>query len=466
MLTDAADQLRVHEENCCAGYWHHSHGQRRSLDKFVSALSTIYQNRKSWRETSDLRLTTLLHSYFMKRATDPRDKIYGLLGLVSKWGQSDPVVPNYNITPRQLFERVAHHWIDIDSNLEFLYFRSEHMIAKSDLSSQNKSSGQIQFTQSSWAPDWSNLSGSYSIQAIVDRIGRARVFAADRCASATRHTRQYLVTVSPVMTEASVLPVASYPVGHVQDRTEWLAKGKGIRGLKLTPNENSSFDLLGDELFQRQFPDRPREYLRDQYSGPTSELKYNKYTNEIGTRYDALCRAMIADSMINHESTSAGSKEISSFRRATQEDVESVQLWRNWLSRERKSSIDGHAPPTTHEFADKKTFDRVLAADGAVRSALTDRRVVYLDTGHVGIAPRFAQPHDVVMVFEGATTPFMVRAFGSVKIHGLPNVNGSPLEPQHIWAVVGECYIIGIMDGEVIDYYRRAGKDSETIYLV
>jgi hypothetical protein len=170
--------------------------------------------------------------------------------------------------------------------------------------------------------------------------------------------------------------------------------------------------------------------------------------------------------MINHDSTPAGSKEISSFRRATQADVESVRLWRRWMSRERKNNIDDHTPPTTHEFADKETFHRVLAADGAVRSALTDRRVVYLDTGHVGIAPRFAQPRDVVMVFEGATTPFMVRALGSVEIQGLPNVNDCPLGPQQIWAVVGECYIIGIMDGEVIDYYRRAGKDSETIYLV
>jgi hypothetical protein len=306
MLTDAADQLRVHEENCCAGYWHHSHGQRRSLDKFVSALSTIYQNRKSWRETSDLRLTTLLHSYFMKSATDPRDKIYGLLGLVCKWGRSDPVVPNYNITSRQLFERIPHHWIDIDGNLDFLYFRSGHrehfqtIISGITREGDVASSDRVQFTQSSWAPSWSNMSGSKTIQSIVDRIGRARIFAADHRGSAIRDTRQYLVTVSPVMTEASVLPIASYHVGQVTNNKEWDTELSMLYRAKHL-NEFHSLDRYGDQLFQRQFPDPPSDYLRGQYSGPTSELNYTKCTDGIKTRYDALCRVMIADSMINHD---------------------------------------------------------------------------------------------------------------------------------------------------------------------
>jgi hypothetical protein len=127
-------------------------------------------------------------------------------------------------------------YIDIESNLDFPYFGSRPSVSEEDHNGavenkfnadcrtiqsgltthagigsvpESKSPGWIQFPRCSWAPDWSNMSGTETIQTIANHIARARIFAASKGCSARRHTQQYPTIESPVMTKASILPVAS-----------------------------------------------------------------------------------------------------------------------------------------------------------------------------------------------------------------------------------------------------------------
>ncbi|KAK1689361.1 heterokaryon incompatibility protein-domain-containing protein [Colletotrichum godetiae] len=55
------------------------------------------------------RLTRLLAFSKDYQCTDPRDRVYGLLGLTEEDGVQDRLPADYNITPFQLYHRVIHH---------------------------------------------------------------------------------------------------------------------------------------------------------------------------------------------------------------------------------------------------------------------------------------------------------------------------------------------------------------------
>ena len=53
--------------------------------------------------------------------------------------------------------------------------------------------------------------------------------------------------------------------------------------------------------------------------------------------------------------------------------------------------------------------------------------------GYIGLAPRYAEPEDWIGVFKGGKVPPVIRADGPC------------------WQLIGECYVHGIMKGEVWD---------------
>ncbi|RSL58747.1 hypothetical protein CEP54_007648 [Fusarium duplospermum] len=67
------------------------------------------------------------------------------------------------------------------------------------------------------------------------------------------------------------------------------------------------------------------------------------------------------------------------------------------------------------------------------KHALTLRNVFVTEKGWMGLGPRFVQPGDIVAVLFGADIPYILR----------------PVEDHYI--LVGECYVHGIMDGELMD---------------
>jgi hypothetical protein len=69
----------------------------------------------------------------------------------------------------------------------------------------------------------------------------------------------------------------------------------------------------------------------------------------------------------------------------------------------------------------------------AMRTVMISRRLFVTETGYVGAAPVSARVGDIVCIFEGGAVPYVIRAD---KVEG--------------WRFIGECYVQGIMDGEVL----------------
>ena len=61
------------------------------------------------------------------------------------------------------------------------------------------------------------------------------------------------------------------------------------------------------------------------------------------------------------------------------------------------------------------------------------RRMIVTQNGYIGLAPCTTEPDDIICIFLGAQTPFILRQ-----------------EEDH-WILLGECYIHGMMDGRAFD---------------
>jgi hypothetical protein len=83
--------------------------------------------------------------------------------------------------------------------------------------------------------------------------------------------------------------------------------------------------------------------------------------------------------------------------------------------------------------------------------ACDGRRFFVTDTGHIGLAPDFARVGDSVHVLKGASVPFIFRENPHSYANELMTVR-----------LVGECYVQGIMRGEI---WADAPKVEELVII-
>jgi hypothetical protein len=81
--------------------------------------------------------------------------------------------------------------------------------------------------------------------------------------------------------------------------------------------------------------------------------------------------------------------------------------------------------------------------------AIIDRHSCFITkSGYIGIGPNNAMAGDVVAIFSGAKTPFILRKVELDDSGQATNpLTGDPDEQR--WRIVGSCYVQGLMDNEV-----------------
>lgn len=391
-----------------------------------------------WQDDPTTTLIRLLSIYYPRQATDARDKVYGLLGLVRHWGDAAPLVPDYSISDQRVFEDAAFNIMATTKSLDFLYFRAPKLVERIQMLQKvaelcehpNSGPDSISWPFSSWATDWGRINEAGYETIVAESIARSQVFNACASLPAPYYSPLFTEERSPIG-RATVLTVSAYRIGKIRDDF-WDKKSYG-KYLLTTPHVNINSNELA-------LPLRPnKEVLKPYIAG--------------GTLYDAMCRAICGDTFFTDE-VGAGSK--STYRRATSDDVESVKLWRKWL---RKLQDPGGTReiPQRKAFGSDEEYQRVLSADRAVRSAGIMRRYFDMEEGYIGLAED-AQGEDEIMVLLGAKTPFVLRSAGHMKIEGLG------LKP--VYVVIGECYLVGCMDGQVVRRMQGQRKEPEEVYLI
>ncbi|KAM0425499.1 hypothetical protein ACHAPT_009288 [Fusarium lateritium] len=109
--------------------------------------------------TPDFKLVSTLYETRGFQCKDARDRVFGVLSLVTNVGREDGILgPNYRASVEEVFQSVARWEIEKNHNLELLSYCSRKELNHPDLPS--------------WAPDFSDIEDSYAISFLQKRDAR------------------------------------------------------------------------------------------------------------------------------------------------------------------------------------------------------------------------------------------------------------------------------------------------------
>lgn len=89
-----------------------------------------------------------------------------------------------------------------------------------------------------------------------------------------------------------------------------------------------------------------------------------------------------------------------------------------------------------------------------------NRRLVITSSGLLGLAPAATQPGDCIIVIMNHGIPVVARPVGIMK-------RSEMHLPVITWRIVGECFVDGMMEGEMVrEHIARGSREPDYLVIV
>jgi len=160
-----------------------------------------------------------------------------------------------------------------------------------------------------------------------------------------------------------------------------------------------------------------------------------------GRTFSAFWRTLLGDCFLPYresqdlfhslQTSKDGSCKLS-IRRVVAADCLPFLLW--WFGRVRRLEVE--------KVKKISTIPAVININASFMRATSGRRMFITSQGYIGLGPEHTRCGDQVAVLLGGSTPFMLREAGSTAAG----------EAQ--WSLLGDCYVHGCMDGELVEGQR------------
>ncbi|KAI1419219.1 HET-domain-containing protein [Xylaria sp. FL1777] len=392
-----------HLSSCCLDMQKSWDSQLPSANTLYNVLQMVGQQMQLSRirdGRSDKSFCQVISHIRHRQATDPRDKVYGLLGMVD---DGDSISIDYNSPVEVVYEESTRRIIAKTRNLDILV----HVVRDPN---ESRFSGRAKSRLSSlpsWVPDWDASFDTVRNQShgVLFRLRSLRLFNA--CGSRdfsvlTTSTEQGSLWVSGITFDvvARISPM-NYSAGD---------KTKAIRNWRV---------MTGVE----EEPDRPYP------SG--------------GTILDAFWRTLCFDTSASADPSQPGLE----YERAVPHDrvIHDTFWFISLLSlydRPKHDQLCG-------EFQDNlggNVFSQRVAR------TILDRRFFLTEKGYIGLAPDDVNEGDMICALAGGRLPFILRDASTTSKR-----LGKSTDIPRTYKLVGDAYLHGIMDGEAV-----AGVNEES----
>lgn len=342
-----------------------------------------------------------------RKSTDPRDKVYALLGLAKEF---DDFIVDYALPISEVYERSTMELIRQNRNLDVF---SQVLIPIPRLL-------EIEDTiTASWVPDWSYEHSSLRLQVLGYRNHFMQLFSAGGTKSAK------VDRIAP-----GRLKIQGFSLDSVKKFGAWLSAG----AVMFTPPPAL---VLKQIVKWRQ----------------VASLKYpSKSYIAGGTRQDAFWRSLCFDCRVN-----AG---LPLLVRAGEFDRVIHENWWQWVSDSEHINRD----PCDCGWLDCD-FDPGATLTGNMRvfhehilKCVMNRRFAVSRKGYFGLFPCTTKPGDQIFIFPGGKVPLILRPVGSS--------DGGKDEPDTEFKLVGDAYVHGVMDGQAWDLVDNRTLKLQSIVLV
>jgi hypothetical protein len=415
-------------------------------------------------------LYNLVDTYQKRQATDPRDKIYGLMGMLDpkgrpaaaeKYGMVDasngahsPLPPvDYSKSAEQVYMEFSQWCISTTGNLEALTRCCSEYRPREGL------------VLPSWARNWTQKLDSircgHLIGTALDdsiepfnasrglkaQVRRMLCFPYD---SERRHKISNDLGAGFAVSESNSVPaditiqeipssVTRSPEGSTVDGI--LVKGLQFDIIEETVDRVHMKGFVGDTQGEtwkewKYFAMKHRKPDRDQYLGHLS-------------RIDALWRTLIHDQKGGHE------------ERAEPEDGDCFEMM---LDADMQLSDSNSVEDESSIQDDKEDHHDIVGWLDDHDTTLLGRKLFRTRKGYLGMTCHHVRAGDKVAVLWGGRLPFVLREKGLVVLE--PETGCAPLIAMSHVFVGGECYVHGLADGQAVVIARTEQIDAEEICIV
>ena len=382
------------------------------------AIYDIHNRQAPMLTTEVLRISTckevgklskdLLHlarEYRSRKSTDPRDKLYALLGLAEEMDFE----PDYGVSVLEVYRMFVEACIERSGTLDVL--------SCVDIGSNSD--------MPSWIPNWSRQGSGLKGLHYYDAWDNAPLFGASGDSKAVFETAFSLAQQkrrnSPIGFDRSLFcSIAGFVTDIVSVRGDHLADLETARTFK-------------SALLQ--------QWLSIYHAQSTLAGPYKTDDD----RRNAFFATLSADMIHSKDSTTRISRDPEFYSR---------ELVR-WISDE--SSI-WHLESA--KLSDLLKFQINFTITSVHRSFFVSEK------GYFGLAPSQALPGDLICILFGGQTPFILRRLENVHGTVLEEIQEFFGGNGEVYKVIGDCYVHGIMDGEAYEEFRREGSEVQSEIFV
>lgn len=403
---------------------------RRRLMEWRGLSSTRFKHRIG--AVPGMGLVSMMAYIGFYEATDDRDRIYALLGVCTDIDRTIVGVPNYDLTVEELYIRFAVNFIQQHRSLDIICLRGIFTSEKGQLPS--------------WVPDWRcwNDRASRPVPSMVSEPSRQHIGnfrSLDSHHGQVDHTLVYAAS-------------ASLPAEYIlsQDNRRLICRGFvidaidglgpiGQNTLDADPNTISSCLLVPSTSDMNTRP-QTAPYAPNHSAVILESLVRSLSLDRAGRYLMSRANAQGYVRQLRHTAL-AGRAGLHANHHALEEWLhanESLCIQGISLSEHLKAA---GLPSQRIDASDRCNLWR--AAEMTVGERPWDCRLVVTEQGHLGMAPRATRKGDVIVVLVGCSVPVALTR----------------LESQEEYIVVGECFMPGFMDGEVIN----SGREIRNIVL-
>jgi hypothetical protein len=422
IMVEAAKSLERHKyRRCC--FWP-SNTIEELCDKFVQVVLRITLVREDLGKTY-IHLPDIILSHSYRLATDPRDRVYALLGLCSVQGSEGGknFEITYDLPIEEVYCRTATFSILDDDTLDVLL--------------QAGGNHQLQ-SLPSWVPDW-------SIQYSCDLSTEAS------------HRQSRIVANTDCLYDRNGSANAAF-FGKDLLATGYFVDSIRIVGMPLEWGSKSEYQTI----------------LKWKKLVKLAERGDEKYPGGQCSNAEAFWRTMIGDSImtITDEAEEAGIvRGRSAFRRAVEEDK---ALWADVL----EYFKNGH-----YIEGDSKRLKEIQIQVNRFWDNTSLRTFFVTEKGYFGVGPIQMQRHDHVLHLSGARVPFILREIGAKEVtipaetnFWMSGVTGTMpsamMATQELkicgqcYELIGDCYTHGVMYYD--DWFNQTAKSeySQRIFIM
>ncbi|KAL6796302.1 heterokaryon incompatibility domain-containing protein [Trichoderma sp. SZMC 28013] len=417
------------------------HRDDQSLENFYF-LHDMRQKHKKKRSQRH----NLLELLFLARgfqATDPRDKLFALVGLAGDVLSSDwEVTPNYDLSVAEVYHRFALWHLTRKRQFEIFSFGGGQSLA---LSTELES-------LPSWVPNLTRPDFAaplpkleyLSVNYIDLRYDVLKEFAL---------RKKYFGEATKVY--HADLKYPWWALGRQSDfRPARIAFSQGTAVIHVVGTKIGALKALGTpfdlKIANTEFMGEDSgfasnilhtwSWLNQTWAVAGQNVLGDKYARLPKDKIDAVWRTMICCMTANGKNA-----QFTIYSRAAQALYENFLENTQRLGLRQGGEVSKNAQVAVHDvvpLTEDLLTKLLLMHTSAVKWCL-GRRFAVTDAGDFAAVPKAAQKGDVVCIFNGGRVPYVLR----------PAANGN-------YTLVGECYVDGMMRGEVRDRFPRRSHET------